>query len=224
MKNEEIKFKHFIQQIRNKSERLSIMLMEDIPESLPLIENPNGNDPSFNHAPTDFPGIFSFPSTLPDCLAPEQIIEELESIIIFVRIIVEDLYPKDLRNNETTLTIQSQFNNIRSTLDTFVELLNEFKTDLTNNRSTRPSTIIDIKALRELGNKLIRIGWEYTLSNILPIELRSDDNNIVHNIHQIQKINASISPQIEQFKSTSYYNKFDEREINKFFKNLHLKK
>jgi hypothetical protein len=203
MSESEGRFKYFIRQINENSERLAMMIAEDIPESLPSIENPDGNDHSFNRHNTDFPGIFSFPSTLPDSLAPEHVIEELESIIAFTRMIIEDLYPKKMGMGDAVVEIDNQFSATKQNLDTFSANLIAFKEEITQMRNSRASNIIDIKALRELEHKLTRIGWEYVKSGYkLPIEFQTNNNSIVHNSHEIERINASLPTQIEQFRDT----------------------
>lgn len=217
--NNNSKFKHFMQQIHENSERLAVMINEDIPESLPSVENTNGNDHNFNHHNTDFPGIFNFPSRLPDSLAPELVIEELEEIILFTRIVIEDLYPKNLVSGDMVLEVDSQFSALKQSLDSFLTQLAEFKMEVTSMRSTHATDTIDLKALRELKLKLTRIGLEYVEKGYkLPIEFQDNEENIVHNIKEIERINASLPPQIEQFRmdnnNNSNYSRFTRNNSN----------
>lgn len=202
MKEQYGKFQKLIQRIRDISERLGKMIAEEIPESLPAIESPEGHDPSFNHHHTDFPGIFEFPSLIPDSIAPMQLIEEIEEYIMTAQMLIEDLYPRRMSAGETVVDVKSDFRSIQQKLAQFNTDLQKIRQVLTQMQSSKLNLIIDMKALRELRSRLVRIGFEYVHNNFtLPPEFHSEEQ-IVYDKVALQKIDQSLPPQIEQFKNS----------------------
>lgn len=195
------KFKNVIKIIENIIERLGEIISDVIPETFPVIEPPEGNDDQFNHMATDFPNMFSFLSVIPDSSSAMSIIEELQSYISSVRLLVEDLYPREMISGDAILRVETGFESIKYSLGQFEKKLVEIQNMIMVSRSTRVSQAIDLKAMRSLKNHITRIGWEYIHKDYkLPSEFISPEE-IIHNNSVMKKIDRNLPPQIEQFRT-----------------------
>lgn len=160
------------------SYKLKNIASNKIPEAFPISPPVGGADHRYTH--TEFEYMFSdFGTQIDDGVNALETVQEMLVIFEGLQLIMNSLFPTKTNNGAYSIEIKDQFEKSKQTVEKGISSINNRLEMLEHNLGKYPTPAIDLGAMKDLKDHLIRIGVEYYNSRTIPYELSNDKNTMI---------------------------------------------